>query len=84
MVTSVAGQRTHPTHVEIDLILHLEGRRTVVPVAQNGRGFLVTSFPTEAPPTDAELVLRVDGREQRRAIRLPDGSSRESRLSSIS
>jgi hypothetical protein len=83
MVSSVAGQRAHSAHVEIDLILHLDGQRMVVPVAQVGHGFLVTSFPTEAPPTDAELVLRVDGREQRRVIRLPGGLHRDSRLTAI-
>jgi hypothetical protein len=83
MVSPTAGQRAHSARVEIELILDPAGQRTVVPVAQVGAGFLVTSESVECSPTDAELVLRVDGSERRRAVRLPDGLGTESREARI-
>lgn len=63
----------------MDLILNPCGSRRVVELAQLGSGFLITSEPDEHPPGEAEIVLRVDGRERRRRVFLPDGLGKGSR-----
>ena len=73
MVSPTAGQRAHSARVEIELILDRPAASRVVHIAQVGRDFLVPAAPVTTEPGRAELRLRVDGRERRRAIRLPDG-----------
>jgi hypothetical protein len=76
MVASTAGQRAHSAQVEIELLLDVKREVRIVPVAQVGPGFLLTRELVEHAPTEAELVLWVDGREDRRRVLLPDGLGR--------
>lgn len=47
-------------------------------VVQVAPEFLILATPTEIPPGPAELVIRLEGRETRRRLTLPDGASRGS------
>jgi len=51
--------------------LHLNG--LTLSIAQMGPGFLILDQPVDHAPSDAHVVLSVDGREQRWAVRLPEG-----------
>lgn len=44
-----------------------------IPIAQMGPDFLVLARPAEHPPCVADVVLNVDGHEQRWSVRLPEG-----------
>jgi len=44
-------------------------------IAQLGPDFLVLAEPAQLAPTTAEIVLQVDGRVSRRAVRLPEGAT---------
>jgi len=64
--------------------LLLEG--TSVPIAQLGPDFVILERAIDHPSCNAELVLRVDGEEERRSVRLPDGltaASREARVLNV-
>jgi hypothetical protein len=54
-----------------------------IAVAQLGPNFLIVAEPTSLLPTDAELVVTVDGDEDRRKIDLPDGIRPEVRRTPI-
>ena len=51
--------------------LILNGRS--LPIAQMGPDFLLLESPIEYPPALADVLLRVDGHEERWAVRLPEG-----------
>ena len=45
----------------------------VLPIAQLGPDFLFLVSPASHPPGLAEVLLSVDGHEERWTVRLPDG-----------
>ena len=59
----------HSADVHISLVL--DGRS--IPVAQLGPGFLLLDAPSDHPPSQASIVLRVDQSERRWTVRLPEG-----------
>jgi hypothetical protein len=52
---------------------HLYVNGSILPVSQLGPNFLILKNPFDHPPTDAEISMSIDGREDRWRIRLPDG-----------
>jgi len=42
-------------------------------IGQLGPDFLILDDPADHPPSEAEIVLSIDGRQRRWAVRLPDG-----------
>jgi len=71
--------RGHSAAVSISLLLNGHS----IPVAQLGPGFLLLDAPSDHPPGDASIVLRVDQSERRWTVRLPRGISAESKRVSI-
>ena len=65
----------HSADVRITLLLNGDS----IPVAQLGPGFLLLDAPTDHPPGNASIVLRVDQSESRWAVRLPKGISANSK-----
>ena len=53
--------------------LRLECGGWVVPLAQVAPDWIIPSEGRELPPSYGEVVVDVDGREQRRWVYLPDG-----------
>ncbi len=51
--------------------LHVNG--LTFKIDQMGPDFLFLGSPTNHPPTDAEIVMVVDGQETRWWVHLPDG-----------
>lgn len=47
----------------------------VLKIAQLGPRFLMLDQPIEHPPADAEILMSVDGKEERWCVHLPDGIS---------
>lgn len=84
MVASTAGQRAHSAKVEIELDPNATDRVRMDPVAQGGQEFLITREVVQHLPAEAEVVLRIDGCEDRRRVFLPDGlgqrGSKKSRI----
>jgi hypothetical protein len=64
-----SGYGGHSAQVSISLIL---GGRSI-PVAQLGPGFLLLDAPSDHPPGEAAISLRVDQSERSWTVRLPDG-----------
>ena len=54
-----------------------------IPVAQLGPGFLLLDAPADHPPGPASILLRVDQRERRWNVRLPNGISAASKRVAI-
>jgi hypothetical protein len=52
---------------------------TSLPVGQLGPDFLLLKTPLDHPPTDATIVLCVDGNERRWNVHIPEGISAGSR-----
>jgi hypothetical protein len=57
----------------VQLSLETSGR--VYPLAQIGPDFVVLREPTDLPPGNAEVVMRVEGSEQRWRVTLPNGAT---------
>lgn len=47
----------------------------ILPISELGPDFLVLRMGTDHPPTDAEIMLSIDGHEDRWMVRLDDGIS---------
>jgi hypothetical protein len=60
---------------DVRITLFLDG--DAIPVAQLGPGFLLLDDPSDHPPSDARIVLRVDQSERSWPVRLPEGISAE-------
>ena len=56
----------------------------VLKIAQIGPRFLMLDHPISYPPSEAEVLMSVDGREERWRVRLPDGISVVARTTAIS
>ena len=61
----------HSADVTISLVLNGHS----IAVAQLGPGFLLLDAPSDHPPCEGSIVLRVDQSEKRWSVRLPDGIS---------
>jgi len=73
------GHSGHSADVRISLILN----GSSIPVAQLGPGFLLLDAPSEHPPGEASIVLRVDHSERSWTVRLPNGISADSKRVTI-
>jgi hypothetical protein len=63
----------YSAQVTLDLI-HPAGRISLGGVAPD---WIMARTPTDLKPCDATLVITIDGKEQRQAVHLPEGMSRE-------
>jgi hypothetical protein len=70
----------HSAEVRIDLILNGQ----TLSVGQLGPDFLVLDHPAEQPAGTADILMSVDGREQRWSVRLPEGLRLDQRKVRIS
>lgn len=73
-------KRRHSADVQMEL--RLNGHS--LPISQLGPDFLILSAPADHPPADAEIMLSIDGHEDRWSVRLVDGIAagrHETRLS---
>jgi hypothetical protein len=59
----------HSADVRMALLLN----ERVLPIAQLGPDFLFLAAPASHPPGIAEVLLSVDGHEERWTVRLPEG-----------
>jgi len=59
----------HSADVRMALLLNERS----LPIAQLGPDFLFLAAPANYPPSTAEVLLSVDGHEERWAVRLPEG-----------
>jgi hypothetical protein len=79
----MASLSTHGGHsAQVDMRLVVNGLS--LPVKQMGRDFLLVDRPVNHPPADASVILRVDERERRWNVRLPEGISANSKRVLIS
>jgi hypothetical protein len=67
----------------MDLILDPSGSRRVIEIAQLAPDFLITTDRWEHPPGKAEIRYRVDGKERRWMVYLPDGLGPTSKTARI-
>ncbi len=65
----------HSAQVRMRLIVNGASIR----ITHMGSDFLFVESPTDHPPCEGSIVLRIDESESRWKVRLPEGISRESR-----
>jgi hypothetical protein len=65
----------HSAHVKMRLIVN----GTCIRITHMGPDFLLVESPTEHPPCDASILLRVDDSESQWQVRLPEGISKDSK-----
>ena len=65
----------HSAQVKMQLIVN----GTVIRITHMAPDFLLVESPSEHPPCDATILLRVDGSESEWKVRLPEGISKDSR-----
>ena len=63
----------------VDMELHLPGGK-VLGVAQCGPDFLILEHPCDLSPTEARLVLSVDGNITEHHVFLPSGSATDRKI----
>lgn len=68
-----------PRAYSADVRLHLAVNGQVTSLSQVGPDSVILETACELPPCSAEVIVKVDGREHRRKVLLPDGASRASR-----
>jgi hypothetical protein len=68
---SAANHKTYGHSAEVRMELCVNG--LVLPIAQLGPNFLVLENPINHPPTDGEIGMWIDGREDRWRVRLAEG-----------
>ena len=56
---------------------------TSIGITHMGRDFVIVESPTEYPPGEASILLKVDESESRWNVRLPDGISAGSKRVAI-
>jgi hypothetical protein len=71
MSTANPIKRSHSADVRMELTVNGH----ILPISELGPGFLVLTAGVNHPPTDAEIMLRIDGHEDRWRVRLDDGIS---------
>jgi hypothetical protein len=79
MDTETLKPNGHSADVRIQL--HINGQ--ALPVAQLGPGFLILRTPCDSPPSDGEITMSIDGREDRWRVRLAEGIKAEQRKTAI-
>jgi len=60
-----------------DVRMQLNVNGFVLPIGQLGPDFIILRNPTDHPPTEAEIVMSIDGEERRWHVHLPEGISPE-------
>lgn len=63
-----------------DVRMHLIVNGDTIPLAQLGPDMVILDAPIELPPTDAEIVLSIDGRVDRWPVGLVEGASLDSKV----
>jgi hypothetical protein len=58
-----------------DVRMHLYVNGFALPIGQLGPGFIILRNAPDHPPTDAEIVMSIDGEERRWNVQLPEGIS---------
>lgn len=76
---TVASPSGYSAEVQLRLVI---GER-VLPLAQVGPDRIVLRESADCPPTAAEIVMHVDGRERRWPVYLPDGISPTCKITPI-
>jgi hypothetical protein len=66
-----------------DVKMHLVLDGCTRPIRQLGRDFLMLEKPFDHPPADAILVVEIDGRLREKAVWLPNGISRDAKVTAI-
>jgi hypothetical protein len=65
---SASGYSSH-----VQLYLEMSGR--TIALSEIGPGFVSLREPTDIPPGDAEVVMRIDDHETRWSVELPNGAA---------
>jgi hypothetical protein len=71
MLMSVPNRETPCHSADVRIALSINGH--VLSVGQLGPDFIILREPINYPPTDASILLSIDGDEQRWSVHLPDG-----------
>ena len=66
-----------------DFRMQLNINGYVLPIGQLGPNFIILRNAPEHPPSEAEIVMSIDGRERRWMVQLPDGISAKNELTKI-
>jgi hypothetical protein len=66
---SAPTRRSHSADVRMEL--RINGH--ILPISQLGPDFLILTASADHPPTDAEILLSIDGHEDRWMVRLDHG-----------
>jgi hypothetical protein len=74
-----ADAQNHSADVRMELRLN----GSVLKISQLGPDFLMLAQPVDHPPAHAEIVMSIDGKQSRWAVRLPAGLSAASRRTDI-
>ncbi len=64
---------THGYSSTVSLHLLVDGR--MIPLAQVGPDYAILREPMSLPQCNAEIIVGIDGREHRSAVRLVDGAA---------
>jgi len=74
-MTAEQSYGAHSAEVKMRLIVN----GTVVRITQMGPDFLFIESPTDHPPCEASILLRVDDSESEWKVMLPEGISKDSK-----
>ena len=74
-MTAEQSYGAHSAEVKMRLIVN----GTVVRITQMGPDFLFIESPTDHPPCEASILLRVDDSESEWKVMLPEGISKASK-----
>ena len=74
-MTAEQSYGAHSAEVKMRLIVN----GTVVRITQMGPDFLFIESPTDHPPCEASILLKVDDSESQWKVRLPEGISSDSK-----
>jgi hypothetical protein len=69
----VSARSTHSHSADVQMRLFVNGH--VLNIAQIGPSFLMLDQPIEHPPTEAEILMSIDGHQDRWRVHLPNGIS---------
>ncbi len=56
-----------------DVRMQMSVNGYVLSIAQLGPDFVILDDPSDHPPAEAEITVRIDGRERRWHVHLPEG-----------
>jgi hypothetical protein len=69
------NQGAHSAQVEMELLVN----GSSIGITHMGPDYVLIESPTDHPPGDASIVLKVDGSQTRWNVRLPEGISKGSK-----